>query len=398
MRAMAATKRPRVAVKKTTDGASRKSTPAPAAVPALVIPAGEKDVECSRSAGAQVRLTNSQAVLAGARHHQGRPAAVLRRRRAGAAAAPRRPRDGDEALSERGGRRVLLHEARAVAAARVDRDCAIEHGSGSVIDFPMIQDLAALLWVVNLGCIDLNPWYARCDDVDRPDYLHFDLDPVPEATLRPRASRPRCSSARRSTAWACRRSSRRPARRGCTSTSPIVRGPTQKEVWTFAKAFARELAARAPGADHRRVPRRQAPARPRARRLQPERLGPHAGLGLLGAAAAARDRVDAGRPGRRSSAASRIEDFTSQRAGADRGGRRPVGAAAARRARPLRPRAAAALAALRRDAGSAGERRVAREQRARRAKRWSKSTGLTRCSSKPASSARRAVRSPGRSR
>src|SRR6059036_2820352 len=56
--------------------------------------------------------------------------------------------------------------------------CAIEHASGNVIDFPMIQDLAALLWVVNLGCIDLNQWYARCDDVDRPDYLHFDLDPV----------------------------------------------------------------------------------------------------------------------------------------------------------------------------------------------------------------------------
>src|SRR5438105_7898118 len=46
--------------------------------------------------------------------------------------------------------------------------CAIEHASGSVIDFPMINDLASLLWVINLGCIDLNPWYARCDDVDRP--------------------------------------------------------------------------------------------------------------------------------------------------------------------------------------------------------------------------------------
>ena len=59
--------------------------------------------------------------------------------------------------------------------------CSIEHASGNVIDFPMIQDLASLLWVVNLGCIDLNQWYARCDDVDRPDYLHFDLDPVPDA-------------------------------------------------------------------------------------------------------------------------------------------------------------------------------------------------------------------------
>ncbi|HEX5963252.1 MAG TPA: hypothetical protein VFY42_05975, partial [Gemmatimonadales bacterium] len=56
--------------------------------------------------------------------------------------------------------------------------CEITHQSNNVISFPMIQDLASLLWVVNLGCIDLNPWYARCDDVDRPDYLHFDLDPV----------------------------------------------------------------------------------------------------------------------------------------------------------------------------------------------------------------------------
>ena len=59
--------------------------------------------------------------------------------------------------------------------------CAIAHASGNVIEFPVVQNLAALLWIVNLGCIDLNPWYARCDDVDRPDYLHFDLDPVPEA-------------------------------------------------------------------------------------------------------------------------------------------------------------------------------------------------------------------------
>jgi len=56
--------------------------------------------------------------------------------------------------------------------------CSIEHASGNIIDFPMIQDLTALLWVVNLGCIDLNQWYARCEDIDRPDYLHFDLDPV----------------------------------------------------------------------------------------------------------------------------------------------------------------------------------------------------------------------------
>jgi hypothetical protein len=51
------------------------------------------------------------------------------------------------------------------------------------VNFPVVEDLAGLLWVVNLGCIDLNLWYARCDDVDRPDYLHFALDPTPGATF-----------------------------------------------------------------------------------------------------------------------------------------------------------------------------------------------------------------------
>src|SRR5579864_1677453 len=62
--------------------------------------------------------------------------------------------------------------------------CEIQHPSANLVDFPVIDDLAGLLWVVNLGCIDLNPWYARCDDVDRPDYLHFDLDPTPGANFK----------------------------------------------------------------------------------------------------------------------------------------------------------------------------------------------------------------------
>jgi DNA primase len=53
------------------------------------------------------------------------------------------------------------------------RTCSIEHGSGSTIAFPVIDDRASLLWVINLGCIDLDPWYSFCDDPDRPLYLHF---------------------------------------------------------------------------------------------------------------------------------------------------------------------------------------------------------------------------------
>ena len=127
--------------------------------------------------------------------------------------------------------------------------CSIEHQSANVIDFPMIQDLAALLWVVNLGCIDLNQWYARCDDVDRPDYVHFDLDPVkgkpepPFARVREAALLVRDGlRALDMPAYAKTSGSR-----GIHVYVPIARGPTQKEVWDFAKTFAIRLASLHPG-------------------------------------------------------------------------------------------------------------------------------------------------------
>src|SRR5882724_10227582 len=61
--------------------------------------------------------------------------------------------------------------------------CSIQHTAAGLVDFPVVRDLATLLWLVNLGCIDLNPWYARCDDSQRPDFLHFDLDPVEGANF-----------------------------------------------------------------------------------------------------------------------------------------------------------------------------------------------------------------------
>ena len=123
--------------------------------------------------------------------------------------------------------------------------CKIKHASSNVIDFPVVQDLASLLWVVNLGCIDLNPWYARCDDVHRPDYLHFDLDPVKGTPLKKVLETAlhlhealqslKIPSLAKST-----------GSRGLHIYVPIVRGPTQKEVWTFSKTFAHSLAERYP--------------------------------------------------------------------------------------------------------------------------------------------------------
>jgi bifunctional non-homologous end joining protein LigD len=121
--------------------------------------------------------------------------------------------------------------------------CSIGHASGNVIDFPMIQDLASLLWVVNLGCIDLNQWYARCDDVDQPDYLHFDLDPVPDADFR-KVSAAALLLRESLDALKMRSFAKTTGSKGIHVYIPIVRGPTQKQVWTFAKEFARQMEAR----------------------------------------------------------------------------------------------------------------------------------------------------------
>ena len=123
--------------------------------------------------------------------------------------------------------------------------CNIEHESGNVINFPMIQDVAALLWVINLGCIDLNQWYAKCDDVDRPDYVHFDLDPVPNATF---------ETVREAALYLklALDSLKLPSfvkttgSKGIHIYIPIKRGPTQKQVWTFAKEFAFAVASSSP--------------------------------------------------------------------------------------------------------------------------------------------------------
>jgi bifunctional non-homologous end joining protein LigD len=48
------------------------------------------------------------------------------------------------------------------------------------IDAPLVNDERALLWMVNMGCIDLNAWYSRIDRPDRPDFVLFDLDPSPD--------------------------------------------------------------------------------------------------------------------------------------------------------------------------------------------------------------------------
>lgn len=122
--------------------------------------------------------------------------------------------------------------------------CVIMHSAGPV-NFPVIQDLPSLMWLINLGCIDLNPWYARCDDPDRPDFLHFDLDPGPGATF-PRVREVALKLRELLDSLGMPSYPKTTGSRGIHIYVPIVRGPLQKEVWTFAKAIALEMEARHP--------------------------------------------------------------------------------------------------------------------------------------------------------
>jgi bifunctional non-homologous end joining protein LigD len=133
--------------------------------------------------------------------------------------------------------------------------CPIMHSE--MVNFPIVQDLPSLLWLINLGCIDLNPWYARCEDYNRPDFLHFDLDPGPGADF----------EKVRSVALHVRdilehlgmpTYAKTTGSKGIHVYIPIMRGPLQKEVWTFAKAIAIELESRHPEvitAEYRKVKR-----------------------------------------------------------------------------------------------------------------------------------------------
>jgi bifunctional non-homologous end joining protein LigD len=53
-----------------------------------------------------------------------------------------------------------------------------------MIDYPLVNEELALLWMVNMGCIDMNAWYSRVDRPERPDFVLFDLDPSEDVGFR----------------------------------------------------------------------------------------------------------------------------------------------------------------------------------------------------------------------
>jgi bifunctional non-homologous end joining protein LigD len=56
-------------------------------------------------------------------------------------------------------------------------------GEKRIIDYAVVNDDLALLWMVNMGCIDMHAWASRADRPERPDWVMFDLDPAEGATF-----------------------------------------------------------------------------------------------------------------------------------------------------------------------------------------------------------------------
>jgi bifunctional non-homologous end joining protein LigD len=50
-------------------------------------------------------------------------------------------------------------------------------GGSRLVDFPLLNSPEAVLWMVQMNCIDMNAWYSRVDKPHRPDFVLFDLDP-----------------------------------------------------------------------------------------------------------------------------------------------------------------------------------------------------------------------------
>ena len=202
---------------------------------------------------------------------------VLRPRRRRDRAAPARPAVHDEALA-RGARRAARS-----SRSRRRRGCPTGSrraqfrtwprggkGESRLVDFPLVNSREALLWMVQMHCIDMNAWYSRVDKPDRPDFVLFDLDPPEEPdafALCVRVAHYVHERARRARARVVREDERRG--RDPRRSSRSRGASTYEDTYEFAELLSRRLEARASGRGDDRVAEEEAVGR--ARRPPPER-------------------------------------------------------------------------------------------------------------------------------
>ena len=120
-------------------------------------------------------------------------------------------------------------------------------GGSRLVDFPLVNSAEALLWMVQMHCIDMNAWYSRVDRPDRPDFVLFDLDPPEDRDGFARGVR---------VAHLIRAALAEVALEGYAKTSgaggihvlvPIARRSTFEDTHTFAERLSKLLEQRHPG-------------------------------------------------------------------------------------------------------------------------------------------------------
>src|SRR5438132_2173293 len=71
----------------------------------------------------------------------------------------------------------FFHQKRVPAHPDYVGEQFVQFPSGHSTVFALIDNRAALAWVINLGCIELHTWHSRAPEIEEPDYLLIDLDP-----------------------------------------------------------------------------------------------------------------------------------------------------------------------------------------------------------------------------
>ena len=122
-----------------------------------------------------------------------------------------------------------------------------------------MNDELALLWMVNMGCIDLNTWYSRVDRPDRPDFVLFDLDPADDVGF-PEAVEVALLVKQALDALGLACFPKTSGADGIHVLVPIERRHTYEDTREFAEIVAGALARDAPRARRRRSGRRRSGA------------------------------------------------------------------------------------------------------------------------------------------
>ena len=120
-------------------------------------------------------------------------------------------------------------------------------GESRLVDFPLVNSREALLWMVQMHCIDMNAWYSRVDKPDRPDWVLFDLDPPEEEGAFAMCVRVAHYVHAALGELDLESHVKTSGADGIHILVPIVRRSTYEETYEFAELLSRKLEAEHPG-------------------------------------------------------------------------------------------------------------------------------------------------------